>query len=99
MPALTSANSIRIERASDKRRIKARELSIADVLREPPRHWETALVIDLLTCVPRIGTTKANAWLHMERVGGHRRLRDLTVRQRYALASHYEAWNAGRVAA
>jgi hypothetical protein len=60
MDALANANVVRLARAQLKRDLKARRVSVCDVLAEPPACAETMKVLSLLLAVPKVGRTKAN---------------------------------------
>jgi hypothetical protein len=61
--ALAKANQIRQERAHDKRLIKDGQLDVAVLMVNLPKHWESASVGELLTCIPQVGKSKARALL------------------------------------
>jgi hypothetical protein len=92
MEALAYANSIRLARAEDKRKIERGQLSVPAILHDVPLHWESAKIIDLLLSMKRCGRVKALNWLRVEKVSEGRRLRDLTERERFALARHVDVW-------
>lgn len=53
--ALLQANIVRLERARIKRRIRSRDVSIADVLESPDESLLSMPVRELLLCVPKLG--------------------------------------------
>jgi hypothetical protein len=63
MAALAKADRVRLARAQLKRDLKARRVSICDVLADPPEWVETMPVLDLLLAVPKIGRVKATKML------------------------------------
>jgi hypothetical protein len=85
LDALKRANDIRSERARLKECLRAGELTIADVLGEPPPCVHTAKVLDLLLAVPKYGRVKANRVLERCRVSPARTVNGLTPRQRKEL--------------
>jgi hypothetical protein len=95
MNALLYANKIRLARAEDKRQIARGRKDAAAILRDVPKHWETAKVVELLLCLHRVGRVKAQKWCGHAHVELSRPLRALSPRQRHLLASHVDVW-AGR---
>jgi hypothetical protein len=85
LDALKRANDIRSERARLKERLRAGELTISDVLGDPPPCVHTAKVLDLLLAVPKYGRVKANRVLERCRVSQARTINGLTPRQRKEL--------------
>jgi len=85
MEALRKANDIRSERARLKERLRRGELTITDVLRDPPPCVSTAKVLDLILAVPKYGRVKANRLLEQCRVSSSKTVNGLTPRQRSAL--------------
>jgi hypothetical protein len=63
MAALAKADRVRLARAQLKRDLKARRVSICDVLADPPEWVETMPVLQLLLAVPKVGRVKATAML------------------------------------
>jgi hypothetical protein len=90
MEALLLANEVRMERAQDKRDIRAGKLDARTILRDPPVHWHSAKILDLLLEMPKIGRVKANRWLKMEAISPLRRLEQFTPSQRERLARHID---------
>jgi hypothetical protein len=86
MEALEHANRIRIERSRLKKSIQRRELSAADVLRDPPEFTASMLVFDLLCAVPRWGDAKTKGVLNGLGVSHSRAVGGLSARQRELLA-------------
>ena len=85
MDALRRANDIRCERARLKERLRTGELSIGDVLVDPPVCVHTAKVLDLVLAVPKYGRVKANRLLERCRVSSSKTVNGLTPRQRKEL--------------
>jgi hypothetical protein len=92
MTALASANDKRIAMARHRKQI--RELGYFDGLTHVARLLEANEDCDaygmpiarLMTSVPRLGPQKAERICVYARVSGHRRVRDLTDRQRNVIA-------------
>jgi hypothetical protein len=63
MAALEKADRVRLARAQLKRDLKARRVSICDVLADPPEWVGTMPVLQLLLAVPKVGRVKATAML------------------------------------
>jgi hypothetical protein len=89
---LEKANSVRVNRAKDKKRITAGKLSASAVLRNPPHHWQKATVADLLLSIDKVGRVKANKWCKYSFVRPGLIIEDLTQRQRNSLADHIDIW-------
>ena len=85
--ALVRANEIRQERAHDKRLIKDGQLDVAVLMVNLPRHWESASVGELLTCVPQVGKAKARALLRPLAIDPATRLRKLSLERRLIVSS------------
>lgn len=85
--ALRAANVIRSERALLKRRLKRREVSVCDVLLDPPEWAATMKVIDLLLAVPKVGRVKASKVLNVARVSPSKTLGGMSARQRAEIVS------------
>lgn len=89
---LAVANEVRFKRAADKKLIRQGRLAPADLLRDTPAHWCSAMIVDLLLAMPRIGRVKAHDWCKMESVTPTRRIRELSTRQRHMLARHIDVY-------
>lgn len=88
LEALENANRIRTYRAGVKRDLKARRVSIYDLLLEPVHPMlETAKVYDLLLATPKYGRVKANKVLQLCRISASKTVGGLTHRQRVELVS------------
>ena len=85
MDALRRANDIRSERARLKERLRTGEMTITEVLVDPPSCVHTAKVLDLLLAVPKYGRVKANRLLERCRVSSSKTVNGLTPRQRKEL--------------
>jgi hypothetical protein len=85
MDALRRANDIRSERARLKESLRTGDLTITDVLSDPPSCVHTAKVLDLLLAVPKYGRVKANRLLERCRVSPAKTVNGLTPRQRKEL--------------
>lgn len=99
MRAIQRANGVRMDRAGLKRRIKAREVKAADVLRDPPAYVGNMPVSELLMAVPRVKDSRARKILGAAEyldppvyIGELRAIGSLTERERTALAALIETW-------
>ena len=86
MKALTKANQIRQERAHDKRLIRDGQLDVAVLLVNLPKHWESASVGELLTCVPQVGKAKARSLLRPLALDPATRLGKLSLERRLVVS-------------
>jgi hypothetical protein len=94
--ALEVANGIRLARAADKKLIKVGRRDAAVILRNPPVHWRSAKVIDLLVSMNRVGRRKAGMWLKLHVISPTRRIEEMTKRERFALARNIDVWQGRR---
>ena len=85
LEALRKANTIRLERAQLKERLRRGEVTISDVLADPPECIHTAKVLDLLLAVPKYGRVRATKVLERCRVSPAKTVNGLTPRQRKEL--------------
>lgn len=85
MEALRRANEIRSRRAQLKRDLKAGEISIVDVIADPPEFVLTAKVFDMLMAVPKYGKVKATRFLNTCRISQGKTIGGLSDRQRTEL--------------
>ena len=85
MEALRRANDIRVRRARLKKELKSGEVSIEQVLREPPEFVSTAKVFDMLMAVPKFGRVKAQRLLNQCRISQSKTVGGLSDRQRQEL--------------
>jgi S13-like H2TH domain len=83
--ALRRANDIRSERARLKEGLRNGQVTIVDVLVDPPACVHTAKVLDLILAVPKYGRVKANRLLERCRVSSSKTVNGLTPRQRKEL--------------
>lgn len=82
MAALAEANRVRLKRAELKRRIKAGEETVANVLERIPEYAGTMPVGDLLRAQRRWAKGRTHIFLRRLHVNENRSLDDLTARQR-----------------
>ena len=87
MEALKRANDIRVKRAQLKKNLKSGEVSIEEILREPPEYVGTAKVFDMLMAVPKFGRVKAARLLNQCRISQSKTVGGLSERQRAELVS------------
>ena len=85
MDALRRANDIRSRARAAQGTAALGELSIIDVLADPPVCVHTAKVLDLVLAVPKYGRVKANKLLERCRVSSSKTVNGLTPRQRKEL--------------
>jgi hypothetical protein len=85
MDALRRANDVRSERARLKESLRNGEVSITQVLLDPPVCVHTAKVLDLVLAAPKYGRVKANKLLERCRVSSSKTVNGLTPRQRKEL--------------
>lgn len=85
MEALRRANDVRSERARLKEQLRNREISITEILDNPPECVHTAKVFDLVLAVPKYGRVKASKLLERCRVSSSKTVNGLTPRQRKEL--------------
>lgn len=85
MDALRRANDIRSERARLKDQLRRGEVTISEVLLDPPPCVHTAKVLDLVLAAPKFGRVKANKLLERCRVSSSKTVNGLTPRQRKEL--------------
>ena len=85
--ALAAALASRQERARVRCALKARELSVADILDGSAENplWGSLRVSWLLECVPGIGPTRAERIMASAQIAPSRRVQGLGPRQRAAL--------------
>ena len=85
--ALERANEVRLARAALKRRIAARETSVASVVAEPPAEAERMTIGDLLMSQKRWGRQRSKRLLVSIGLLENKELGTLTDRQRVVLAA------------
>ncbi|MCZ7661831.1 MAG: hypothetical protein M5U22_02260 [Thermoleophilia bacterium] len=83
--ALHRANGIRTERARLKDLLRQGEVSIHEVLTDPPDYLHTAKVFDIILAVPKFGRVKTSRVLERCRVSPSKTVIGLTPRQRREL--------------
>lgn len=91
MTNLDRANRVRVRRAKDKKLISRGQLDPAAILdagEEIVEQWANAQILELLLCIRKVGRVKAQNWLRMHHVSPTRRLHNMTIRERTALATH-----------
>jgi hypothetical protein len=83
--ALKRANEIRSRRAALKKDLKARKVSVHQLLLDPPDYILTMKVIDMLLEVPKYGRVKANKVIKDCRISPSKTIGGLSERQRREL--------------
>jgi hypothetical protein len=86
LQALARANEVRLARAELKRRVLEQELSVADVVLDPPAAADNMTVADLLMSQKRWGHTRCRKFLATIPMSEAKTVGDLTDRQRHAVA-------------
>jgi hypothetical protein len=89
--ALARANEIRLARAELKRRVLEQEVSVAEIVLNPPAEAENMTVADLLMSQKRWGHTRCRKFLAMIPMSEAKTVGTMTDRQRHAVASTLEA--------
>src|ERR1700731_1332429 len=82
MEALKRANDIRVRRAQLKKDLQSGDVSIEQILRDPPEFVSTAKVFDMLLAVPKFGRVKAARLLNTCRISQSKTVGGLSDRQR-----------------
>ena len=85
--ALERANEVRLARAELKRRIAARETTVAQVVATPPREAERMTVAKLLMSQKRWGRARSKRLLVSIGVPENKEIGTLTERQRVVLSA------------
>jgi len=85
MEALRRANDIRVKRAQLKKDLKSGDVSIEEILQNPPAFVSTAKVFDMLMAVPKFGQVKAQRLLNQCRISQSKTVGGLSDRQRHEL--------------
>ena len=85
MEALNRANDIRTRRAKLKKDLKAKRITIEELLSNPPDYILTAKVFDMLLAVPKYGRVKVNKALATCRISPSKTIGGLSERQRKEL--------------
>lgn len=91
--ALKIAEQVRLQRASDKRRLREGRLTILDLLEAP--EWQTCAVYDLLQLQPRFGHTRSLAVCNNLPCRTNKQLGELTGRQKQRLRAGIKAYRRG----
>ena len=89
--ALARANEVRLARAELKRRVLEQELTVAEIVLDPPAAAENMTVADLLMSQKRWGHTRCCKFLAMIPMSEARTVGTMTLRQRHAVAAALEA--------
>jgi len=85
--ALNRANEIRTYRAELKRDLKARKMSVHDILLNPPEMLKTAKVFDFILATPGYGRVRTNRICVQCRISPSKTIGGLSERQRTELVS------------
>jgi hypothetical protein len=96
--ALERANTVRLARAELKRRIADGDVSVAEVLLDPPSEADSWAVGDVLTSQRRWGSTRCRKFLAGHHIMETRSIGALTERQRRLLANQLECCEAPELA-
>ena len=88
--ALGRANEVRLARAELKRRIAVGDVSVADVILDPPEEVSSWAIGDLLLSQRRWGSTRCRKFLARNHITETKQIGALTDRQRRLLASQLE---------
>ncbi len=89
--ALARANEIRLARAELKRRVLDQEVSVAEIVLDPPPAAENMTVADLLMSQKRWGHTRCRKFLAAVPMSEAKTVGAMTERQRRAVAGSLEA--------
>jgi len=92
MQALERANYVRLSRVDLKRRIRAGEASVADLLLDPPDFLETMRAEHLILSIRRFQRARFRRVMHAMYASLGARVCDLTLRQRRILADDVRAY-------
>ena len=85
--ALTQANVIRVRRAALKREIRSAEVSLRDLLLDPPDYLRSAKVFDLLMAAPKYGRIKTDRTMKLCGISPSKTVGGMSPRQRTELCS------------
>ena len=96
MEALKRANDIRVKRAQLKKDLKSGDVSIEEILRDPPEFVSTAKVFDMLMAVPKFGRVKAARLLNQCRISQSKTVGGLSDRQRQELIDLFNTGSSTR---
>jgi hypothetical protein len=83
--ALGRANEIRIGRAQVKRELQQGRLEISQLLAAPPASIESALLLEILRAVPKLGPVKTTRLMRQAGISETKPVAGLTNRQRARL--------------
>lgn len=89
--ALERANEVRLARAELKRRIADSDVSVAEVLLDPPLEAVSWAIGDVLTSQRRWGSTRCRKFLSRNNIMETKAVGALTERQRHLLAGQLES--------
>ena len=89
--ALARANEIRLARAELKRRVLDQEVSVAEIVLDPPPAAENMTVADLLMTQRRWGDTRCRKFLAAVPMSEAKTVGAMTERQRRAVAEALDA--------
>lgn len=102
--AFARGQELRFERLAVKRAVKERRslpagcAAVAALLDDPPQCLATLEVRDLLGWIHRAGVRRAERWVRRAGIVGARQVKELTARQRQALAADLRGESAGEAA-
>ena len=85
MAALAVGNKIRTKRKNLKAKLKARAITIQQVIQKPPPYLSTAKVGEVLEWAPYIGENKAHTTLHLSRVPSTKQMAHLSPAEKLRL--------------
>ena len=89
--ALARANEIRLARAELKRRVLEQEVSVAEIVLDPPAEAENMTVADLLMSQKRWGHTRCRKFLAAIPMSEAKTVGAMTERQRRAVSEALDA--------
>lgn len=91
LKALAWANSVRIRRADLKCQIKRGDITVSEILRDPPQEAETMSIEELLKAQERWGGRRAYKFLEYHQIrNSNRPVNALAERQRRRMADDLE---------
>jgi hypothetical protein len=96
--ALERANEVRLARAELKRRIADGDVSVADVLLDPPLAASSWAIGDVLTSQRRWGSTRCRKFLSRNNIMETKAVGALTERQRRLLAGQLDSCESQELA-
>src|SRR3954452_19624173 len=85
MEALKRANDIRVKRAQLKKDLKSGDVSIDEILKDPPEEVSTAKVFNMLMAAPRCARARPPRLLTQCRISQSKTIGGLSDRQRQEL--------------